>query len=654
MDLSKLSNEDLLALRAGDLSKVSNDGLLAMRGKSAPSEAPEESFVDKALRVGRGAAQGVADQAIGLWQLRENLDPAKRLFAPEIIKHANDFVREQDKDYEQSRGASAGTFDPSRMAGGVVGPLSAFTIGGGATVGAAGRLAQGAAGGFLGGVTNPVTDEDYGSAKAGQVVAGTVLGTLLPGAWELAKGGGRLIRNIIEPSLGKAGAERSAGRLANEAAGSRKEDVIAALAAAKARETAGQASVPAGSAEFAALTEIAAKNKPSEFVKRAGEQQSARAAAIGGIAGTPEELAKAKLDRGTEAKRLYGEIKDRKVDPRSEQQIVNARVRAAEERTQAAKDTDFVPVPGMPRVTSGYNPEVARKAADEAELKSAVELLRESIGFDNKSFGALYDRPSIQEAVAAAQRGARESGGYFPKKAGEKFSVENLQTMKQYLDDVIKDPAASGLKASDAARVSRTRDSFVDWLSSAVPEWRDARVAYKEASKPINQKIVGAELEKALTSGTGKERVGAFTSAVDNATRIPELQRKSGAQRFGSLDEVLTPEQMATVQGVKGELVRDVELADLAQAGMPKALNLVGDISKVPTVGMIDRVVTIVNALANRAAGKGGQKTMDALSDLSLEPGGLAEAMRKATPFQRSQIIDALMRAQGVSAGQAQ
>lgn len=579
MDLSKLSNEDLLALRAGDLSKVSNDGLLAMRGKPA---APEESFGDKALRVGRGMAQGVADQAIGLWQLRENLDPAKRIFDPKGVSHANEFVREQNKDYEQSRGASSGTFDPSRLAGGVVGPLSIFTAGGGATAGAVGRIAQGAAGGFFGGVSNPVTDGDYDSTKAGQAVVGTVLGAVLPGAWELAKGGGRLIRNIIEPSLGKAGAERSAGRLANEAAGSRKEDVIAALAAAKARETAGQASVPAGSAEFAALTEIAAKNKPSEFVKRAGEQQSARASAIGIIAGTPEELAKAKVARGAQAQADYG-------------------------------------------------------AANAIVAKPDADLIK------------LFDRPSIEKAFSRATELARESGDTVDLASGK-----NLHYMKMAMDDLIKNPERFGIGATEAKAIGDTQRKFISWIEGQNPSYATARSNFREASKPINQMVAGAELEKALTSGTGKERVGAFTNAVDNATRIPELQRKSGAQRFGSLDEVLTPEQMATVQGVKGELVRDVEFADLAKAGMPKALNLVGQMDKTGAPNMLDRTMMIVNAIANRAAGRGSKKTMDALSDLSLEPGGLAEAMRKATPFQRSQIIDALMRAQGVSAGQAQ
>lgn len=43
MDLSKLSDEDLMALKAGDLTKVSDAGLMAMRGEAPKAEAPKES-----------------------------------------------------------------------------------------------------------------------------------------------------------------------------------------------------------------------------------------------------------------------------------------------------------------------------------------------------------------------------------------------------------------------------------------------------------------------------------------------------------------------------------------------------------------------------------------------------------------------------------
>lgn len=62
MDLSKLSDADLLALKSGKLSNVSTAGLLALKGESDP--APEPSFADKAARTAglgaRAIVKGVA------------------------------------------------------------------------------------------------------------------------------------------------------------------------------------------------------------------------------------------------------------------------------------------------------------------------------------------------------------------------------------------------------------------------------------------------------------------------------------------------------------------------------------------------------------------------------------------------------------------
>lgn len=59
MDLSKLSNEDLLALKSGDLSKVSNEGLLALKGETAapvPDAKPEGNAIVQAIKNVPGSA----------------------------------------------------------------------------------------------------------------------------------------------------------------------------------------------------------------------------------------------------------------------------------------------------------------------------------------------------------------------------------------------------------------------------------------------------------------------------------------------------------------------------------------------------------------------------------------------------------------------
>lgn len=60
MDLSKLSDADLLALKSGDLSKVSTEGLMTLKGAPAPSAAPKQPSVLQMLSNVPGSALNFA------------------------------------------------------------------------------------------------------------------------------------------------------------------------------------------------------------------------------------------------------------------------------------------------------------------------------------------------------------------------------------------------------------------------------------------------------------------------------------------------------------------------------------------------------------------------------------------------------------------
>lgn len=553
--------------------------------KAKPLGKPEElTFAEKyvapvleAAGVGKapgvkGLVQGGADPVLGAAQivLPEGSAPDKA-------------IKQQLKDYEASRGSDAGSFDFARMVGGAaLSPLALLGLGAPGAATAAGRVGQGVGMGALGGGTNPVTADDFWGTKGAETATGAVLGGVLPGAWETAKLGGRWVRDLVQPSLGKWGAERSAGRLANEAAGSKRDEIIEALAAAKARETAGQAALPARSAEFSALTEIAGRNKPTEAAARAAEQQAGRAAEIRSIAKTPADLKAAKQARSDMADFTYG---------------------------QAYKE----------------------------QIKADPELAR------------LASNPYFRQALGAADKLAKA------RSVNPKSNLtEYLQFVKEGLDVQLGKKGDDALSATEKATVGEVKEQLLGWLAKKNPKFEQARATFASDSKPINEMVVGAELEKALTSGTGKERVTSFTNAVENAQRIPELQRKTGAQRFGSIEEILGAEKFGKVKGVKDELVRDVELGDLAIAGMPKTQRMVGDFEPQKFVNPLERAIMIVNAMITRAAGRGSKRTMDALSDLALDPKALSKSMQDATPFERQQIVDALMRMNAAGIGQGQ
>lgn len=67
MDYSKLSNEDLLALKAGDYSKVSNEGLLALKGGPASPPQDKRGMIQKGrdvLDVGRAAIKTLGNEGV--------------------------------------------------------------------------------------------------------------------------------------------------------------------------------------------------------------------------------------------------------------------------------------------------------------------------------------------------------------------------------------------------------------------------------------------------------------------------------------------------------------------------------------------------------------------------------------------------------------
>lgn len=83
MDLSKLSDADLLALKGGDLTKLSNEGLLSLQGKQTP-QVTESQFAE----TGGGAAVGRPVRGVRL-----NVQPTPRpleSFAAGVTKSAID------------------------------------------------------------------------------------------------------------------------------------------------------------------------------------------------------------------------------------------------------------------------------------------------------------------------------------------------------------------------------------------------------------------------------------------------------------------------------------------------------------------------------------------------------------------------------------
>lgn len=196
MDLSKLSTEDLLALKSGDLSKVSTEGLMALRGESAPAVNP---------MTGRERLQmGLGDPFHGGAQLLTKMLPEGVVNAGNAVNNwladktglvaklpqggVDEQVKQREADYQARKNVEG--FDWMRLAGNALSPANlAFGAAGTASTLPA-RVGLSAAAGAGSAALSPVASGDFATEKAKQMGMGAVGGAAAP---VLAYGVGRII-----------------------------------------------------------------------------------------------------------------------------------------------------------------------------------------------------------------------------------------------------------------------------------------------------------------------------------------------------------------------------------------------------------------------------------------------------------------------------
>ncbi len=177
-------------------------------------------------------------------------------------------------------------------------------------------------------------------------------------------------------------------------------------------------------------------------------------------------------------------------------------------------------------------------------------------------------------------------------------------------------------------------------IEQIAPLMGTARKAYAVDSAPINQNEVGRYLKAKLTSAadeTAPQRAGVFAGAVRDA---PGTIKRSltGAPRYEKLLDVLTPQQVATVEGIRQDLANIARQELMAQKGAtvgPSAMDTVSNSVQQASGGKtipnpLSRVVTISNAILNRLEGKINKKLAIELADEMLNPQATARSLQRA------------------------
>jgi len=428
------------------------ESIAPFQSQQQPSEQPKTTWGGVSSEVGKGLLRGASAVAsnIGQGSFAPGLGP---LLGP-LTAAAGNVLKTPAPKYTTATPATS----VERFAG-----TGAEVFGGGAAMGGVTSIpnALRTVASALGGAT--------GEQMGGET--GQAIGTFAPVIAAPVRSLAHAIRNKTYPSAGAIGVR---------AAGDRAQKVIDALRTTKSdvpgvNLTAGQASIPANSAEFAALQrKIAQGPAASTYAGPAGisgQQEAARLAALRqNVAGTPKDLEIAMTARENISRRNYGYA-----------------------YKQAIKG----------------DPELAKLSSDpffKREVADALELAQ------SKGINPKNDLTRFLHIV----------------KEGLDAKIRTFSNPTQ--------PAISNEAKSAIGDVKKR---LVDWLGKKNPQYDVARVRHMELSKPINQMKFGQELERALIApATEAERAGSFATAarkaetaVSKATGKPRIEDLTPKQR---------------------------------------------------------------------------------------------------------------------------
>lgn len=231
------------------------------------------------------------------------------------------------------------------------------------------------------------------------------------------------------------------------------------------------------------------------------------------------------------------------------------------------------------------------------------------------------------------------------------------QGARKNITDLLAAKAGDGSKVNEAIsrELSVVMKSLDHQINKAEPAYGQFLQKYTDLSKPINQMQVGQEIAGKSTNAVGDVQLNALANALTDKT----AQRATGFKR-ATLDNVLTPDQLSTMNAVKDDLVRAVQARNMAGSAGSDT------VKKLAYTNLIDRAGVptflrefaptqmIGNFMARGADSIYGRANNEIASDLAqtlLDPQKAAQLMRQVGPSRYGKIVDAMTQQASGAAG---
>jgi hypothetical protein len=534
---------------------------------------------------------GRTDTQKQLDDLKSRADEEKRLYEPLAQKH------------------------PIATAIGETLPALAIPVGGSATLPA--TIAKLAVAGAAPGALEYGTAGERAKRAAIGGTAAVVGGTLVPKAVEATVKGvpavGRAVRAAVEP-LTEKGRATIAGRTLVNASGDDAATVAQRLAQASemvpgSMPTAAQVAENGG---IAALERSVAAAQPADFARRGMEQSAARTGALRGIAQDETARAAAVAARKAQTSPLYNAAaaKEVQVDDALNALLQRPSVQQALERAR----------------------KIAQEEGRKFEFPAAVHA-----GHGPK--------PPVQSLQILDEAGNVLSD-LGPKNAPRSITGQTLQDLKMAMDAMLKDPT-TGIAGKEAENIKATRGMLLNWMEKAIPELKTARSTYADMSKPIGQMDVGKELltrlEPALNDygGLARETGAKYAQALRDADQTAVKATKF---KGSGMADLMTPDQMGTIEAVASDLARKANAQDLGRGVgsdtfQKLALSNIAERSGAP--GVVGTALDLpgVSRVAKFLYREPEEKIQTIIAKSLLEPKSAAQLMEQAIKAGKPQPI---------------
>jgi hypothetical protein len=222
-----------------------------------------------------------------------------------------------------------------------------------------------------------------------------------------------------------------------------------------------------------------------------------------------------------------------------------------------------------------------------------------------------------------------------------KDRTEVLHLVKRGLDKMMQANASKPLVAEEKREIVRVQQELMGWLGKRNSAYTTAKTNFEEASKPITQMRVGQFLEDRLTTPLEtSQRPAVFAGALRNA---PQTIKQAGGGQANSLEDILTPEQLFSMDSVYTNLKQSSLAEQLARKGMTSAREKLGNaFEPIEPPGMLSRPIMIARAILERVQGHASEKTLKELAFDMQDPAKIAKLLENAKPEEKIAFMLAL------------